>query len=644
MLLTNRPRPPRQKFSTPVVANEGVREKEGEGEILTSGLFSPRWSTNHYGRVKRLHQATQVSRKKLLSHSPISWLPPSCLKWIMQPVYSKRALKYLSFGILSAALNAIPALGAERLTFSYPPFGEFYLSTKALDTFAKQGKITDDFAFYAKRTTPQQLAQLRDLLSRRFEVSPTLVSQFTYSPLGETVMRRLGGLLQTDARQNGFYALRSALILAAADPEGLTVLNILRRFPTRSVRLDLNRGLKIVGNLSELLKQREAIVGAIQQEAIAEASAQPPVNFSQQPDLRQKGLVQWQQETLVLEDRSRNRRLPVDLYLPQLTGKQLAPVVVISHGMAEDRTTFAYLAQHLASYGFAVAVLEHPGTSSQRFQQFFAGLAGPPEPRESVDQPLDVKYVLDELQRRSQSDLVLNRLNLQQVGIIGHSHGGYAALTLAGATINFDLLHRNCDRDNFLNMSLLVQCKTVGLPPANYPLRDERVKAVIAVNPLSSSILGQRGLSQIQVPVMLVAGSQDVVTPAVPEQIRPFTWLTVPDHYLALIEHGTHFSVLPESTIGRGVFPVLAEMVGADPALARSYLNALSVAFLQTHLANRPDYRSYLSASYARFVSQAPLNLSLVKSFTTAQLEQAAKKVGTRSIVNLESQPLHPTP
>lgn len=600
MLLTNRPRPPWQKFSTTVVKNERERGRKGEGEILKGGL--------------------------------------------LPPVYSKRALKYLSFGILSTALSAIPALGAERLTFSYPPFGEFYLSTNALYAFAKQGKITDDFAFYAKRATPQQLAQLRDLLSRRFEVTPTLVSQFTYSPLGETVMRRLGGLLQTDTRHNGFYALRSALILAAADPEGLTVLNILRRFPTRSIRLDLNRGLKIVGNFSELLKQREAIVRAIQQEAIAETSTQSSVNFSQKPDLRQKGSVHWQQETLVLEDRSRNRRLPVDLYLPQLTDKQLAPVVVISHGMAEDRTTFAYLAQHLASYGFAVAVLEHPGTSSKRFQQFFAGLAGPPEPRESVDQPLDVKYLLDELQRRSQSDPVLNRLNLQQVGVIGHSHGGYAALTLGGATINFDRLHQNCDRDNFLNMSLLVQCKTVGLPPANYPLRDERVKAVIAVNPLSSSILGVRGLSQIQVPVMLVAGSQDVVTPAVPEQIRPFTWLTAPDRYLVLIEQGTHFSVLPESTSDRGVLPVLAEMVGPNPAIARSYLNALSVAFVQTHLANRPEYRSYLSASYARFVSQAPLNLSLVQSFTAVQLEQAAKKMGTRSVVNLESQPLHPTP
>lgn len=581
----------------------------------------------HFEKAKTLQRFTQINSKKQLSSSLTSWLMTSCFKWISPPVYSKRVLKYLSFGILSTALTAIPALGAERIAFSYPPFGDFYLSRNALDEFAKQGKVTDEFRFYAKRANPQQLAQLKTLLSRRFEVSPTLVSQFTYSPLGETVIHRLGEIFQTDSRQNGFYALRSAMILAATDPEGLTILNVLRRFPSRSVRLNLNRSLNIIHSSSELLKQREAIVGAIQKEAIAESSAQSPVDFSQQPDLRQKGAFHWQQQTLTLEDKSRHRRLPVDLYLPQLPGKQLVPVIVISHGMAGDRTTFAYLAQYLASHGFAVAVVEHPGISSQRFQRYFAGLASPPESMESINQPLDVKYVLDELQRRSQSDLVLqNRLNLQQVGVIGHSHGGYAALSLAGATINFELLRRNCERDNFLNMSLLVQCKTAGLPPINYPLRDERVKAIIAVNPLSSSIFGERGLSQIQVPVMLVAGSKDVVTPAVPEQIRPFTWLTTPERYLVLIENGTHFSVLPEGISSSRIIPVPAEMVGPDPAIARSYLSTLSVAFLQRHLANRPDYRSYLSASYAKFVSRPPLNLNLVQSLTTAQLEQAVKR------------------
>ncbi len=59
---------------------------------------------------------------------------------------------------------------------------------------------------------------------------------------------------------------------------------------------------------------------------------------------------------------------------------------------------------------------------------------------------------------------------------------------------------------------------------------------------LDSTIFGRRGMSQIRVPVFLMGGSDDIITPAVPEQIYPFTWLQTPNKYLAIIEKGTHFS------------------------------------------------------------------------------------------------------
>lgn len=535
-------------------------------------------------------------------------------------------------GLVAAVLTATPGLGAERIAFFYPPFGEFSLSREDLEVFVKEGKITKDFNFYTRFINPQQLTQLRDVLSRRFEVSPILVSQFTYSPVGETVLRRLGEVFQTDSRHNGFYALRSAFILAAADPEGLTFINILRRFPTYSVRLNLNRGLAVAGTLSELLKKRDVAIGAIKQEAAAEVSNSPSSVHSQ-PDLRHSGSFLWRKETLALKDSKRDRAFPVDVYLPQL--KQCrgvkcnasTPVIVISHGVAEDRTSFIYLAEHLASYGFAVAVLEHPGINSQRFQEYFAGLVGPPEPRELIDQPLDVKYLLDELQRLQKTNPPLwGLLNLQQVGAIGHSQGGYSVLALAGAKIDFKQLRKDCTNQEFLNMSLLVQCRAAELPAKVYPLQDERVKAVLAVNPLASSILGQSGVSQIQTPSMLVAGSEDIVTPAVPEQIRPFAWLNAPNKYLVVIENGTHFSTVGEASSARSVLPVPTALIGPNPELARSYLKALSVAFFQTHIANQPEYSSYLNTSYANSISQAPLNLILVQSLNPSQLEQLLNK------------------
>ena len=67
----------------------------------------------------------------------------------------------MSLGLLSTVFTATPSIAADRIAFDYPPFGEFTLSTQSLEVFAKEGKITKDFAFYAERATPQQLAQLR---------------------------------------------------------------------------------------------------------------------------------------------------------------------------------------------------------------------------------------------------------------------------------------------------------------------------------------------------------------------------------------------------------------------------------------------------------------------------------------------------
>jgi predicted dienelactone hydrolase len=532
-------------------------------------------------------------------------------------------------GVVSTIALTLPGQAAERIAFYYAPFGEFTISTDSLEKFAKEGKITDDFDFYAGRLSQQQLTQLRELLETRFQVSTTLVSQFTYSPIGVNLLKRLGDLLLTDSRQNGFYAIRSAFILSAADREGLTLVNVIRRYPSPTIRLNLGETLGIVDNLSGLLKRRDITVTRLKQIAQTEAANETKIDFGKQPDLRRVGTFKSQKISLELDDTSRKRQFAVDLYLP-FSAKppvqspvQPSPVIVISHGVAESRETFAYAAQHLVSYGFAVAVLEHPGSDSKKFQQYFSGFAGPPEAEELINRPLDVKFLLDELQRRSErNENLKGRLNLQQVGAIGHSLGGYTALTLASGNLNFPQLRKDCFPNRSLNLSVFLQCRGAELPPINYSLSDPRIKAVMALNPLNSTIIGKTGLSKIKIPVMLVGGSQDIFTPAVPEQIRPFTWLRTGDKYLAIIENGTHFSVSEDLKQEENILPVPESLIGPNPAIAQTYIKALSVAFFQTYLSNQQEYRPYLSASYAQFITQEPLNLSLVKSLSEEQFTQ----------------------
>lgn len=330
--------------------------------------------------------------------------------------------------------------------------------------------------------------------------------------------------------------------------------------------------------------------------------------------MTQPGQFQWKQQTFTIEERDRSRTFPIDVYLPQSTAS--LPVIVITHGLGSDRSTFAYLAKHLASHGFVVAVPEHPGSNAQQIQDLLLGRVDQLIPvREFIDRSLDVTVLLNRLERLSQSNPQLQgRLNMQQVGVIGQSFGGFTALTLAGAPIGFEQLRADCSKvDNLFNFSLALQCRALSLPQRQYNLGDPRIKAAIAMNPLDSRILGQAGLSQIKIPLMIIAGSADTLTPAFSEQIRPFTWLTTPNKYLALMQGGTHFSTLEDASESSAT-------TDSSP-IGHQYAEALSTAFFQRYLTDQPADQVYLTDAYIRRLSQEPLPLYLVQSLTLDQLK-----------------------
>jgi predicted dienelactone hydrolase len=159
---------------------------------------------------------------------------------------------------------------------------------------------------------------------------------------------------------------------------------------------------------------------------------------------------------------------------------------------------------------------------------------------EFVDRPLDVSYVLDELERRNAAEFG-DRLNLQSVGVMGHSFGGYTVMALAGASIDFEHLEESCKNNlEYLDISLFLQCRALELPRQPYNFRDPRVAAVFAINPVNNSIFGDQGLSEIQIPILLAAGTYDPATPAVFEQVRSFRQLTTPNKYLAVLQGQAH--------------------------------------------------------------------------------------------------------
>lgn len=518
---------------------------------------------------------------------------------------------------------------AERIYASYSAF-QRSISITALEKFAENGEITEDLAVYAQYLQPEQITELRQILTSPIKVHPVAVSQFLYTSQGEFMLRRLGEVIRTKSGENkpGFHALRSALILAADDPEGLTLLNILRKYPNSSINIDLARTLQISAELEKLVSETNKAVAAVSAKSDTEATnSQTAVEVNNLTTLNRRGKYIAKKQKLQFFDVIRGRLLTTDIYLPNIPSS--VPVIVISHGIGTDSSNFRYLADYLTTYGFAVVVPNHPGSDTKQIQSLLNGSASEvAQPEEFINRPLDVKFILDQLEKLNKTDSRFQkRLDLQQVGVFGQSFGGYTALALAGAKVNLETIDKNCNQQTLKqtwNMSLLLQCRIQELqlkqPIQQYNLSDERVKAVIAVNPITSSIFGKTGLNEIKTPVMMVTSSEDTIAPALYEQIIPFSWIVHPHKYLVQMESATHFSTIGDGKTGAEAIGLPSKLIGDNPKQAQSYMKVLSLPFFQTHISGDSQYKAYLTAAYAKSISTNSMNLSLIQDLTTTEV------------------------
>ncbi len=504
-----------------------------------------------------------------------------------------------------------PGMAAERVIFSISVLSET-IAVEDLAHYAATGKARGTLAGYLRLLKPDDRAQFRSVLTAKADLSVVAVAQFLYSPQGELLLRRVGEVIKTEAGLSGFSGLRAAFILAAADPEGLSLLGVLQKFPIQGLRVDLDQTWAIASELNGLLQNTKKQTRAL--ESQAESAPGPGVDFALLSNLRQRGPFGFSKQTLTLQDAGRSRQFEVDLYLPKVPVERAGlplPVVVISHGLGSDRTTFGYLAQHLVSHGYAVAVPEHPKSNTQQIANLLAGRVNEvAEPSEFVDRPLDISYLLDELGRLK---LVGPKLDLQHVGMIGQSFGGYTALAIAGAPVQTGHLAKACVKlERSWNVSLALQCRAQVAIIQDRNFRDSRVVATIAINPITSAMFSVESLGQIAVPTLLVAGDADTIAPAILEQYPVFKALPESLRHLLIMRRGTHFSTVEDGG-PNNPFPAPAQVVGPDPAMARRYMNAVGLAFMDRYVRQMVEREVFLSNGYVRSIQQGPLGLSWVR-------------------------------
>ncbi len=140
---------------------------------------------------------------------------------------------------------------------------------------------------------------------------------------------------------------------------------------------------------------------------------------------------------LSVHDLSRNRELPLRVYLPAATTP--APVVLFSHGLGGNRDGSAFLGKHWAARGYVAVFLQHPGSDDSVWRE-----SAPAERMAKLGQAgnlenfmlrvKDVPIVLDQLTAWQKEDghPLAGRLDLGRVGMSGHSFGAITTQAVSG--------------------------------------------------------------------------------------------------------------------------------------------------------------------------------------------------------------------
>lgn len=284
---------------------------------------------------------------------------------------------------------------------------------------------------------------------------------------------------------------------------------------------------------------------------------------------------------VVLHDQKRQKDLPVSAYFPASEARGKLPVIVFSHGAGGSGETGLPLVKHWASHGYVVLCPTHDDSLRLRLRQGkdvsdgMRGVVRRALTREGdwVNRPKDVSFVLDSLGAiEAKTPALKGRLNIERLGVGGHSFGAFTAQAIGGATI------RLTGRDKPLSLA------------------DKRPKAILV---LSGQGRGQMGLHErswdgIRLPMMCVTGSLDRGAKGQPPAWRfePYDRSPPGDKYLLFIQGAHHGSFTGRYAEGGG--RLLFRRVGGDQKAIFQWVKAATTAFWDTYLKGEKGAREFL--------------------------------------------------
>jgi predicted dienelactone hydrolase len=284
-----------------------------------------------------------------------------------------------------------------------------------------------------------------------------------------------------------------------------------------------------------------------------------------------------QQLDLVVHDASRNRDIPVLIYLP--TNSVPQPVVLFSHGLGGERHGSAFLGEQWAARGYVAVFVQHPGSDDSVWKDVpMLERMQAMKRAASLDNFLlrvqDIPAVLDQLQiwNADKTNCLAGRMDLKKIGMSGHSFGAVTTEAVSGETF----------------------------PLSEKKLNDPRIKAAIAFSPgIPKTGSPARAFGSVKIPWMLMTGTKDVAPIGdqdVASRLKVYPALQGVPKYELVLFNAEH-SVFTDRALPRDKEP-------RNPNQHRVIL-ALSTAFWDAYLRGDANALAWLNGTGPRSVMES---------------------------------------
>jgi predicted dienelactone hydrolase len=484
--------------------------------------------------------------------------------------------------LVSLLLTVPPVRAAQQLEVELDGL-RLPIDLSQLEEWSRDPDTSDgDLALWLNLLDPADRASLIRLLRAPLIKERSFGLQLLNSWTGERMLHELGGLLTQPDGATTMAELDSTLRRLLERRGVVTTLDLLEALPGDRLVLRLDGLLNLAQRWRLQLQEQEVAMGQLHRLRVPLRNSRahaPP------------GLARLKPQRVELNVAHRPTPLPLELWPSRVV--KPSPWLVMMPGLGGNSTELSWLAASLSAQGWPVLVVEHPGSNRTALQASLQGDLPPPGADSLPGRLADLQAVLAARRDGLLPPLGPSPAGEQGVVLLGHSLGGLTALMASGLVPERGLGER-CRQAlaalPLTNLSRLLQCQLpqiTGESSGGSALPDPllegstRLRGVVAYNGFGSLLWPRGGLAALDLPVLLVGGSLDLVTPPVQEQLSLFQEAAHPFSRLVLVEGGSHFSPVRIVGDGKAAFRLSDELVGVEPRKVQELLLSITLEFLE---------------------------------------------------------------